>query len=152
MDFQVTAVYGDKEVQYTPALSRIGVFAVIKTSQEVYGVSRPTYNDAVKRFVALPDMWAITPENQQLPNGKPKPYYSVMTDDFCHWLFRLNVERYKRKKLESKQAYREWYAVAKNRNNPEYQYIRWWFSLMKGDRSHTNRYGSDTNYDPISVS
>ena len=129
---------------------RDGVFVVIKTSQEVYGVSRPTHNGAVKRFLALPDMWAITPENQKLPNGKPKPHYLVMTEDFCHWLFRLNVERHKRKKFESEQAYRDWHTIARNKNSPEHQYIRWWVSLMKGDRSHTNRYGSDTNYDPIS--
>lgn len=121
---------------------RDGRFLVVKTSQEVYGVSRPTYENKQEATLALPDTWDLNPEDT-----RGKPHFITMTQAFCHWLFRWNVEKWLRTRFQSEQAYKSWFDA-----QPKDSYlIRSWKSLMKGDRAFTNRYGSDTNHDYIST-
>lgn len=119
-----------------------GRFLVVKTTQEVVGVSRPTREGKQESTLALPDTWDVVPE----VTGS-KPHFITMTEDFCHWLFRWNVEKWFRKPFETEEAYRSWFAW-----QPKDSYlIRAWKSLMKGDRAFTNRFGSETCHDYIST-
>lgn len=120
-----------------------GKFIILKNSMQVYkGLSRPSVLDPRGQDdEGLPDMWPITPEI-----SKDKQHFTLMTEDICHWMFRLNVEKFQGVKFESEAAYRDfWASLPKT-----HPLILDWKSLMKGDRSHTNRYGSDTCWDPIS--
>lgn len=130
-----------------------GVFISVKNSMEVYdGLSRPSVILPKGNIneVGYPDMFGIRPENPKFTSGskigRAKPTFTVMTVDLCHWLFRLNVEKWQGWKFENEAAYMAWWKPLPKTN----QLIKWWASLMKGDRSHTNRFGSDTCFDPIS--
>ncbi len=139
--------YGEKKFSFSEKKIELprgdGDFIVLKSSYDIYKLSRPSYINSQEKTKALPDMWGISPEN-----GKSKPYFVTMTDDFCHWLFKLNVEKFLKKKFKTESEYMSFFNSLE-KTDP---LIRWWKSLMKGDRSHTNRFGSDTCYDPISGS
>lgn len=119
-------------------------FIVVKNSMQVYnGLSRPSVILPKSNIseVGYPDMWAIKPED---PKGKP--HFTLMTPAICHWLFRINVEKYMDMKFNGDADYMKWFDL-QPKSHP---LILDWKSLTKGDRSHTNRAGSDTNWDPIS--
>lgn len=119
-----------------------GRFLVVKTTQEVSGVSRPTREGKQEATLALPDTWDVNPEDT-----RGKPNFVRMTEEFCHWLFRWNVEKWYRVRFPTESAYKLWFD-----SKPKTDYlITSWKSLMKGDRAFTNRFGSETCHDYIST-
>lgn len=117
-----------------------GNWGVVKTSYEVYGVSRITKVSPDNwKLLAFPDVWRINPTTLKFEDGSKKPEVVEMTSDFQHWLFRLNAEKYFGKPFKDEQDYREWWASL----DSKHQLIRWFTSLLTKGRSHTNVFGLD---------
>jgi hypothetical protein len=77
-------VYSNGEVvifSTTPKLARV------KTSFEVYGVSRPTYNKSAARFMGLPDTWQYEGLNASENN------HVVLTEALQWFWYTENVKR-----------------------------------------------------------
>jgi len=108
---------------------------VVKTSYEVYGISRMTMNDSGNwQQLAVPDVWR---HNPTVINDKPQ--FVSMDEKFQHWLFRWNVEKHLRERFTSHDAYMTyWKSLPSN-----HQYIRWFTTLLDSKRVVTNKMGLD---------
>lgn len=124
-----------------------GKFFVVKTSYERYKKSRMTHNGSGdNKLMSVPDVWRINPESVILSNGKQKPDFVAMTEDIQFWIFRLNVEKFFGVGFKNEAEFRSWAGKLSKDNF----FVKSYRSLFKGDRSHTNRAGSDTHWDFIS--
>lgn len=119
----------------------------IMDSLLLYGISRPTFNERafnkpiMEDVRTLPDVWRINPAA-----SAGKPDFVSMTEDIQHWIFRINVEVLQGYLFQSENEYRAFWKSLP----PTHQLIKWFTSIFKGDRSHTNKAGSDTHRNYIS--
>lgn len=128
-------------ISNVPSSRGDGIFGVVKTSLEYYGMSRLSHKKSNnKSLLGVPDVWRINPEILTMPNGKPKKDFVSMTYDIQHWIFRMQVERHLKKKFNSEEEYINFYLSL-----PGVHTLKSWFaSMFTDDRSHTNFAGSLT--------
>jgi hypothetical protein len=129
-------------------------YARILDSIEVHGKDRRTHTEDTEPEVGfdadvtyVPDVWRFNP----FPSEKQD--FVRLTEDVQHWLFRINVERVLGYRFNAEADYRAFWKVQlglykKDRKNGS-AYLTWWRQVLKGDRSHTNRAGTDTHRDYI---
>jgi hypothetical protein len=117
-----------------------GLWGVVKTSYEVYGISRMTMNDSGDwQQLAVPDVWRHNPTELKFADGREKPQFTPMDEAFQHWLFRWNVEKYLRRRFASDEEYRiYWRTLGSN-----HQLVRWFTTLLDSKRVVTNKAGLD---------
>lgn len=115
--------------------------ARVLDSIEVYGKSRITYNEggAKTDLTGVPDVWRINPKSTA---GKPQGV--LMTSDWQHWFYRLNVERMRGQRFTDAEYQAFWRLELKAyKAKTGGETIKDFNSCLRSKASHTNFAGVD---------
>lgn len=115
--------------------------ARVLDSIEVYGKSRITYNEggAKTDLTGVPDVWRVNP---RVTGGKPEGV--LMTSDWQHWFYRLNVERMRGRRFTDAEYQAFWRAeLQAYRAKIGGDTIKDFNSCLRSKASHTNFAGVD---------
>lgn len=138
-------------INRSPSIQEDAQWLRIKSSYELYGKSRPTYNnvplglgrdsDTQTEWVyGLPDVFRYRVRNLLAADGSKKPDTIELDENKQHWLLKVQVDmRYGT--VYSKDEYFEWF----NTSPDKHEMVSLLTSALAGDRSHTNFYGMDNS-------
>src|SRR5690606_10822497 len=109
---------------------------------ELYGMSRPTYNEKKEgkplnqKSTGLPDVFRISPRDT-----KNKPDFVSMSFDLQHWMLKINLEASTGVEY-TRQQYFDWFNAGGSSVNTM---VNWLTSACTEYRSHTNKAGMDNS-------
>lgn len=125
----------------------------VKSTWDMHRKSRPTYNEykAGKpiniKALGLPDVYRLYIRNLKFSDGKNKPDFVKLDYDHAFYLVKINAEMQENRIFPSRVEFFSWWNSLSN-STRDY-YAKQLTSACTDYRSHTNKFGLNNMYNPI---